>query len=187
MRKKIMPQSFAAGFTLIELMAGLVLAAILLAMGMPSFAAWLQSTQVRTAAESVLAGLQLAQAEAIRRNATVRFVLDEGSGWRVAVADNASPPNELAVLQQRSAEEGTSRAEVAVTPDSATGVSFGALGWVVGAGAATTVSQIDIRSPDGSARPLRVTVSASGAIRMCDPAVAASNDPDIPSDPRSCG
>jgi type IV fimbrial biogenesis protein FimT len=176
-----------SGLTLIELMIGFVITGILVVMAVPSFASWLQSSQIRTAAGSILDGLQLARTEAIRRNTTVRFVLDDDSGWHVAVVDNATPPNELQVVQTRSSQEGSRNAVVSVAPTAGTGVSFGALGWVVGSSVATTFTQIDIASSVGDGRNLRVTVSPSGTIRMCDPVVAGSADPDIPSDPRSCG
>ena len=65
-----LPAARQRGLTLIELMIGVVITGILLAMGVPSFASWLQSSQIRTAAGSILDGLQLAHAEAIRRNTT---------------------------------------------------------------------------------------------------------------------
>ena len=64
-----------AGMTLIELMIGIVLLAILLALGAPTFFRWTQNSQIRNAAEAVQNGLTLARAEAVRRNTTVRFQL----------------------------------------------------------------------------------------------------------------
>ena len=66
------------GFTLVELMIGIALLAIILAIGGPSFATWLQNTQIRNMSEAVKDGLQLARAEAVRRNARVRFQLVDG-------------------------------------------------------------------------------------------------------------
>ena len=42
---------------------------IMLALGLPSFVETIQNMQVRTAAESILDGLQIARSEAVRRNA----------------------------------------------------------------------------------------------------------------------
>lgn len=64
-----------AGFSLIELLIGVTIAGILLVMGIPSFKSWLQNTEIRTAAESIQNGLELARAEAVRRNTQVRFQL----------------------------------------------------------------------------------------------------------------
>ncbi|HEY9379822.1 MAG TPA: GspH/FimT family pseudopilin, partial [Burkholderiales bacterium] len=63
------------GFSLIELMIGLTLVAMLLTFGMPSFTVWLQNTRIRSAAEALQSGLQLARAEAVRRNTSTVFTL----------------------------------------------------------------------------------------------------------------
>jgi type IV fimbrial biogenesis protein FimT len=54
---------------------GLVIIAILLALGAPSYSAWIQNAKIRTTAEGVLTGLQMARAEAVRRNSQIRFSL----------------------------------------------------------------------------------------------------------------
>lgn len=64
-----------AGFSLIELMVGLTIVGILFMMGVPSFKSWIQNTQIRTATEAIQNGLELARAEAVRRNTPVRFQL----------------------------------------------------------------------------------------------------------------
>jgi type IV fimbrial biogenesis protein FimT len=63
------------GVTLIELAVVLAIVAILLSQAAPAFSAWIQNAQIRTAAESIQNGLQLARAEAIRRNRSVMFWL----------------------------------------------------------------------------------------------------------------
>ena len=63
------------GFSLVELIIGVAILGVLLAIAMPAFSNWLRNAKVRTAAESVQNGLQLARAEAVRRNTTVRFQL----------------------------------------------------------------------------------------------------------------
>src|SRR4026208_2333025 len=63
------------GFTLIEVMITLAVLSLLLMVGLPGMATWLQNTQIRASAEATQAGLQVARAEALRRNAPVRFQL----------------------------------------------------------------------------------------------------------------
>lgn len=63
------------GMSLIEIAVGLVLLAILIVSGAPSFSTWLQNSKIRTTAEAIQNGLQLARAEAVRRNALIRFQL----------------------------------------------------------------------------------------------------------------
>ncbi|WP_287655570.1 GspH/FimT family pseudopilin, partial [Accumulibacter sp.] len=78
------------GFSLVELLVGMAILGVLLAIAMPAFSNWLRNARVRTAAESVQNGLQLARAEAVRRNTSVRFqlvtTLDES-----CVSDPAGP------------------------------------------------------------------------------------------------
>jgi len=63
------------GVTLIESVVVMAIAVILLRLAVPAFSAWLGNVQTRTVAESLQSGLQLARAEAIRRNAPVTFWL----------------------------------------------------------------------------------------------------------------
>jgi type IV fimbrial biogenesis protein FimT len=67
--------SLCAGFSIIELMVGLVMIAFLLSVGVPAFSHWVQNSQIRTSAQSIQNGLQLARAEAVRRNIPIRFQL----------------------------------------------------------------------------------------------------------------
>jgi type IV fimbrial biogenesis protein FimT len=69
------PMQKEAGFTLVEVLIGVAIVGILLVMGIPSFKNWIQNTQIRTATEAIQNGLELARAEAVRRNTQVRFQL----------------------------------------------------------------------------------------------------------------
>lgn len=64
-----------SGFSLIELMIGITIVGILFIMGIPSFKSWIQNTQIRTATEAIQNGIEVARAEAVRRNTLVRFQL----------------------------------------------------------------------------------------------------------------
>ena len=63
------------GFSLIELLVGITIVGILFMLGVPSFKSWIQNSQIRTATEVIQNGLELARAEAVRRNTLVRFQL----------------------------------------------------------------------------------------------------------------
>lgn len=63
------------GFTLIELLIGITIMGILLIMGVPSFKSLIQNAQIHTATDAIQNGLELARAEAVRRNTLVRFQL----------------------------------------------------------------------------------------------------------------
>jgi type IV fimbrial biogenesis protein FimT len=63
------------GFSLIELLIGITIMGILLIMGLPSFKSLIQNAQIHTATDAIQNGLELARAEAVRRNNLVRFQL----------------------------------------------------------------------------------------------------------------
>jgi type IV fimbrial biogenesis protein FimT len=90
------------GFSLIELVVTLAIAGVLLSMGLTSFNTMMASTRSRTVAESIFSGLVRARAEAIGRNAPMRFqlvdTLESGcaysgasSLWVVTQTDQVSP------------------------------------------------------------------------------------------------
>lgn len=169
------------GVTLIELLIALVILAIMIFIGLPSFTAWIQNTQIRTAGEGIMSGMQLARSEAVRRNVRVELQMDAapGSGWTVTVPGTVP----LEVIQTRASGEGSSTAVVTVTPPGADKVTFGGFGRVVTNGdGSATITQIKIDSnviPAADSRELCVTVSSAGVVRLCDPQVAAG-------DPRAC-
>jgi type IV fimbrial biogenesis protein FimT len=187
------------GFNLIEVLIGLAVMGILMVMGMPSLSAWMQSTQVRNSAESMVSALQLARTEALRRNRSVQFSLTNGSltsacavsltgtDWVVSLADPTSKcdvaPSDTVdpmIVQKRGGQEGSANATVTATGSAS--VTFNGLGRVTGypvGGIAIDVKNSSATCQDagGSIRCLRVAVSPSGAIRMCDPAVSDAADP----------
>lgn len=171
------------GVTMIELMIGLVIVGLLLVFAVPSYTAWLNNSQIRTAAESILNGVQLARAEAVRQNTTVQFALTNlpMSDWTVSVPANS------AVVQTRSSAEGSATARINTTlPAGATIVTFNGLGRVTAnVPASTSLAEADITSSKATnARQLNVRVGGvvgggGGMVRMCDPALPAA-------DPQSC-
>jgi type IV fimbrial biogenesis protein FimT len=194
------------GFSLIELMIGLAIVALVLMVALPSFTIFLQNAQIRNAAESTLSGLSLARTEAVRRNALVRFQFmsdltaacapsTTSLGWVVSQADptgacDAAPSDTVApqIIQTRSGTEGTKNVAVVVTGGST--AVFNGLGRLQSAG----ITQIDISNTtgvcqhvdpvNGKMRCLRIVVSSGGQARMCDPKVAVPVPPAI--DPRAC-
>ena len=153
---------------------------ILLALALPSYRIWVQNTQIRNAAESILNGLQKAKAEAVARNTNIAFAFTNiasgvvaDSSWNISVEAAASG------IESRSAMEGSRNVRITVTPAAATTITFNSFGAVVAnSGASATFTQIDLDSsvlaPVDSA-DLRVTVGAGGNARMCDPNVSAPN------------
>jgi type IV fimbrial biogenesis protein FimT len=183
-----MRASSQAGISLIEVMVVVVIIGILVALGIPSFQTWIQNTQIRTAGEGLINGLQTARNEAIRRNECMQIQLAAKSGWRVnRCADPlADPPFAI-----RAGDEGSPNANTIRIPLASDTVSFNALGRVINpnpSDGSPVLAQIDVCNPTmtgsmaGDMRPLRIMIPAGGTIRMCDPSPLLST-----SDPRKCG
>lgn len=154
------------GFTLIEMMVCLIVLAIVIAIGMPSYSTWVQNTRLRNAAESIQNGLQLARAEAVARNRTVRFAIGEGSSWTVCEPEGDG----CTEIQRRATGDGSSAAVTVVAVPDIANVDFDAMG-------RGTAISIDIDLDPAvvlanDSRNLRVVV-AGGSVRMCDPNIAA--------------
>ena len=103
----------ARGFTLIELMLGLTILAILLALAVPSFRQFTRSNAATSANNDLVTSLQLARSEALKRNRPVTVCASadgeecgESSDWnsgRIAITDRGVPAvidGEDAVLQR---------------------------------------------------------------------------------------
>jgi len=78
------------GWTLVELVVGMSIIAILAAVGLPAMGTFLQNSKLASAAASYYSGIQLARTEAIRRNVETQFVLTN------TATTTANLPNALA-------------------------------------------------------------------------------------------
>jgi type IV fimbrial biogenesis protein FimT len=181
-----------AGFTLIELMVTIVLLAILLALGFPSMATWIRNSKIRTVSDSLQNGLRLAQAEALRRSrqtvfsltnsttpATTLTAVANGRNWSIntvqLLTDETAQFVEAGVLSSVGAD-------VQITGPAS--ICFNSLGRLVlngspgtGAACAAAAATYDV-TLTGADRPLRVSVSLGGQVRMCDPARSLSTSAD---------
>lgn len=167
------------GATLIELLIGIILVAILVALAVPSFRDWIQNSQVRTATDAINDGIQFARSEAVKRNSPVRWRLpaSDQAGWVVeALNRNTSAWNQI---QLRDAAEGTPNARVAASQATITFLGNGFVSPLPNQPITIDVSNPTggscvSQSGSGEVRCLRVTVTAGGQIRMCDPAQPSS-------------
>lgn len=160
------------GFTMIEMLITVAIVALLATLAAPSFKVMLANAQIRTAAQAMYDGLQLARVEAIRRNERVIFAKGTQSDWTVTVESDGS------TVQARSSAEGSPAVLVTATPAIATEVTFDGLGRIrPNTDASSSMLQLDADVPvslipAGSSHELRINISGGGAVRLCDPNAA---------------
>lgn len=227
------PERAQAGVTLIELAVTLVVFALLIAMGAPSFVNRIRNAEVRNAANSVMAGLQKAREEAVRRNAVVYFsfvsltdpkVMDascalssSAGSWVVSLDSPSSdchgqPEGKTTgvkdsscsgtsgsnlwckpyIIEAHAAADGGANVSVAGkgsdNATAATRILFNGLGraWTTagpfarpdgGTDAGAQCIDVSSSSAETGLRQLRVEVSDSGAVRMCDRGITDTTDP----------
>lgn len=200
------------GFSLVELMTAIAIIGVLLTLGASNFSMWISNMKVRSTAEAIQAGLQLARGEAVRRNDRIHFsltdsvvngcnVVTDASNWVVSFdqlandcggarfneafpVSHASNPAPR-IIQVRTAAEGSAKVVVAADQGEFVFNGLGRLATVPG----TNPVVIDFTNPTagtcaavgGKVRCLRVTVTAGGQVRMCDPAYATGG-----TDPQRC-
>jgi type IV fimbrial biogenesis protein FimT len=160
------------GVSLVELMVAVAVAAILASLAAPSFSTMLANNKVRTGADGILAGLQLARTEAIRRNTNVSFTLNTGTGWTVAVVSPAT------TIQVRPTNEAGANLQVTTLNDQ-TSLTFTSTGIVSGYNPTATLTKITVAPPTGvnAADSLQIDIFAGGQARMCNLAITTVNDP----------
>ncbi len=189
------------GFTLVELVVTIAVLALILMTAMPSVVSWLDNTRIRGAADSLQNGLQIARAEAVRRNQSVSFwlvalnnpavlsndcTLSASSGsWVVSVnspvghcADSPSTTSSPMIVTGRPAGDSGGKVTVKAVQSSSDStarntVSFDGFGRITNSDA---IGQIDVTGGTNSVN-LRIAVSLAGLVRMCDPRVSDTNDP----------
>ena len=190
------------GFTLVELLVGLTLLAVLLGLGVPAMGTYLQNSKLASAAASYYSGLQIARTEAIRRNVRTEFVLTDtpvstanlanvagadisGRNWLVRAASGAA----FVAVEAKAGAEGDGNAAAAaiqVTGSaSAPAVFDGRIPFNGFGGTADGAPYaIDVSNPaagtclqsGGKIRCRRITVSPGGQIAVCDPMVVSAGD-----------
>ena len=86
----------ARGFSLVELMVTLVIAAILLSLAVPSFSTTIQNNRLTSQANQFIIAMTFARSEAVKRSATIDIIATSptgsnewGGGWKVAVNGGA--------------------------------------------------------------------------------------------------
>lgn len=176
----VLNRQFQRGVSLVEVMIALIVAGVLLGSGVPAYRSWIQNSQVRTAAESVQNGLQLARSTATQNNTNVEFSV-AANNWQVNILQTGAVGSVFytaaSAVQARSAVEGTKNATITTQTVSFDGrgrlnsnatVTY-AIHSTAGA-CATTTNRNDIRC-------LNVQVTPGGKVRICDDMLNGTGNP----------
>jgi type IV fimbrial biogenesis protein FimT len=186
----------AGGFSIVEILITLAIIAMVIGLAAPSAMVWIQNTQLRNAADAVLGGVQQARLEALKRNTTVAFELQDPNStqFHVCLYDVVTGACQAATpdLASRSASEGSPNAKVGVE------TVFTAFTVVLGPGvnvpslvafdsfgrvspqSPTNIARIDVRNTVLAAadeRRMSIFIAPGGQIRMCDPQLAQATNP----------
>ncbi|MES2878897.1 MAG: GspH/FimT family pseudopilin [Pseudomonadota bacterium] len=175
------------GFTLIELMVTIALVAILLAVAAPSLSTFQRNAELTSFSNSMLAGINAARGEAMKRGRYALVVPTDGtnwgSGWLVFVdvdrSQTYTAANDITILTKEA-----SPSYLTITPKSGTSaadsppyIMFDASGYSKtksgSFGALTfTIARNDIATSDYS-QTRRISISSGGRVKICKPISAS--------------
>lgn len=148
--------SRSRGLSLIEVMVGLAISAVLLVNAAPFFGDLFINSRLREGGHVLLADAMFAQSEAIKRNGLVRLTV---SGAAIEVSDRADPANPQ-VLRSSALAEGL------VAPT--TRIDFGSEGRPTPFGTAVAINLGSAGAEcSTSTRCPGLRVDAGGAVRLC--------------------
>lgn len=178
----------SCGFTLIELMVTLVLAGVLVLLAAPNFITFQRNSELTTTANSFLATLSAARAEAMKRQLRTFVIPADGSNWSsgwVAFVDVNSNVSVSALSMDTGdielARGAALPSSVAIDTTSATsfvhsGVRYamfngsGFMSLIGGGFPASGGDSLDFTN--GSSQTRRVVASVAGRVRVCKPSDA---------------
>lgn len=174
--------TIAGGFTLIELMVTVALAAILMAVAVPNFTTFQRNAQLTSFSNTMLASINAARGEAMKRGRYAMLVPADRTNWSsgwvvfvdidrsqayeaasdITILTTASPPGYLTVSGNGSAAE------------SPPYIMFDASGYSTrksGAFGASTfeIKRNDVTSTDQLTQTRRIKIASTGRVRVCTP------------------
>lgn len=173
------------GVTLLELMVTVVIVAILLAVAVPYFGDWIKRSSVGAGAQLIQNALRQAEAEAIRRNSDVEFMLtddvpsvsavatlvakENGKNWTIRVVDSKASNRYVNGYT-------TKDISASVSYQGPASIRFSGAGRVLDStGVAVSGKQIFRVSQTGANVAYCVFVTPGGGVKMCNPALASGN------------
>ncbi|PXW96262.1 prepilin-type N-terminal cleavage/methylation domain-containing protein [Sphaerotilus hippei] len=172
------------GFSLIELLVTLSVAALILVAAAPQMTAWMANARVRNMAEQLINGIRLAQSVAMQRGRQAAFVLTSAAP-AVSATPVANGPNwyvqTLPLLTGETVSDATAFVQGSTISTgsraSLTGpavVCFNSIGRQVsntstglGSNCSAAAQTYDVTATGGTLR-LRITITTGGQVRLCN-------------------
>ena len=178
------------GFTLVELMITLALAAILMTVAVPSFLAFQRNSELTSASNTLLAAANAARTEAMKRNRNVFLEpmgSGWGSGWRVYVDSDGND-----VFGSGDIQVATYPALNSYFTIAGTGIASGTTPYVMfngsgyardkngGLGPVTIeIKRNDISGAEQLAQTRRLKIAMTGRVRVCKPTSSTDSNCDL--------
>lgn len=173
------------GFTLIELLVTISIIAIAMAIAVPSMSAFMRNAELTRAANNLLASVNTARSEAMKRGMNAMLTPIDDTNWRkgwvvfVDVARDGDPTNATNIRV-------TSQSELPSYFDvSGFNVSFDASGYARSTGGnpangSFVIKRNDLSGSEQVDQTRKVVVSITGRVRTCKPKTASATEPDCP-------
>jgi len=187
------------GFSLIELLVTISLSVLLLYLAQAGFSGWVGNNKARSVAEAIQNGVRAAQAEAVKRNRQVAFVLTNAAPAANAAASAGGKNWYIQVLPIVATEvvdtpyvQGGSFGNIGVgaVVTGPAAICFNSIARMVVNTAATTTAAFGVGCTTAAAtvytvttptanRTYQVQVSMGGQVRLCDASrVLSAANPD---------
>lgn len=172
--------STARGFTLVELLITVLVLAILLSVGIPSFNDMLQRTRLKSAAGALYDDLHFARVSAIGRGARTFVVFSTGTNWCWGLSDSnaacdCNTANSCTVAGQQKVVRSTEFNSVALTDLSVNGgVSYFAFDPRRGSPEDTggTLRSGSVAFVNPNADEIQIDINVLGRISQCSDQIA---------------
>lgn len=188
-RCRPLPSAALRGFTLVELMVTLAVVVVLLRICVPGFVSIQRNSELTSAANGLLASINAARTEAMKRNLRAAVVPADGGswarGWIVYVdidgSDGFSAAKDLVVSTQPALASYFSMSGNNTASGRSPYILFNGSGYPVTKDSAPTSLSVAITRNDLAGDPSReqtrrIVLSKTGRVRVCKPASSSDSD-----------